>query len=208
MSASQPLGTRHSRGSACGLRGSRRILSRPTVMPAMHRIARSDPQFGFLAALPRRPAAAVADTWGATQVYSLTFAIARPLRTSRRQPARLCALLVGVRGLVDRGLVERPPHQLEANRKPARGEAAWDRERWKAGECRHQAVASGCSLRQKRRCMVEARIQEGIEALLGHDLHDRRAQRLAHPQLLEKDRIVRALSYVVAQRLAARFYHQ
>jgi hypothetical protein len=43
---------------------------------------------------------------------------------------------------------------LEANRQPARGEAAWDRERWKAGEWRHQAVASGCSLRQERRFMV------------------------------------------------------
>src|SRR5262245_64646834 len=119
-------------------------------------------------------------------------------RRSRRQPARLCALLVGVRGLVERGLVERSPHQLEADRQPARGEAAWDRERWKAGECRHQAVASGCSLREEGRFMVEARIQEGIEALLGHDLHNRRAQRLANPQLLEKDWIVRALSYVVA----------
>jgi hypothetical protein len=55
-------------------------------------------------------------------------------RRSRRQPARPCTLLVGVRGLVERGLIEGPPHQLETDRHPARGEAAWDRERWKTGE--------------------------------------------------------------------------
>jgi len=58
-------------------------------------------------------------------------------RRSRGQPARPCALLVGVRGLVKRGFIEGPPHQLEADRQPAFGEAAWDCERWKAGECGH-----------------------------------------------------------------------
>jgi hypothetical protein len=82
--------------------------------------------------LRQPPAASSSTVRGGLQPMTLASPWKR--RRSRRQPARPYAPLVGVRGLLERGLIEGPPHELETDRHPARGEAAWDRERWKTGE--------------------------------------------------------------------------
>src|SRR5262249_28852037 len=94
-----------------------------------------------------------------------------------RGPADFCSLFEVIRGPEQRAFGEWPAEKFETERealarKPARhgeGRIAKDR--------RQVAVVALGGARQSRRCMVERRMDQGVEPVIRHDFEDRRTQR-------------------------------